>query len=195
MAHHLRAGDGRVQHALTTMDRVVRHSRGFHIDKDSHIFMNKDELLADGWEPDCYPPCGWCAAEQPVGDYANGHYIRPPGAVEWGLYQDPVDRKQYTLDWEAICPNHLAMYQLACKNLCLICGDDLLRHPDTGECGPCRDERIAAIFGDYPPPTDCGCAWHSIYAMPDCAPEPTIYVEPITGYAQPRTEIGDGRLF
>jgi len=182
--------------------KIMRYVAVADMTADSHRFKTKEQLIAEGFEPDVWPPCDWCfidaydlADPQP----AMGNRIRPRQGNpfgEWMLYEDPTARRQYRAnetEWEAICPIHWYMAWLITAPACGWCGENPGR-----VCAECHDEYISSLFGDYQPETDCGCAWHNVFAerQPCWKPEERK-LNPIRGSAQMRPvtdAVGQGVL-
>lgn len=169
---------------------IARHATVADMTADSGRFRTRDQLIEAGFEPDCYPPCDWCLPNPTDPPLAIGNRIRPreghPGSA-WLLYEHPAARRQYDADsWEAICQRHWDATQPRCAE----CGEGL-----GPWCSECRGEYHAALFGDYPPPDDCGCAWHSLYLEWQPCQSRAPVPAPIRGTAPTRTAFTDGRLF
>ena len=174
------------------MAPVVRHRTVADMTSDSHHFKTVEDLIAEGFEPDCPPPCDWCfidAYDPDDPQPAHGNRIRPVLGHpfgSWLSYEDPTARRQYRKGpdgWEAICPIHWYMARLISGPFCGWCGDEIALH--SGWCDNCVSEYNASLFGDYPPPTDCGCAWHNLYLERQPCWTPADDLRPMTGSMQP----------
>ena len=167
---------------------VVKHVIVAGMTDDSHHFYTEEQLLEIGVWKRTPPPCFNC------GDVENVALFRAvddrvPLHRGWRWVGYGMMSVEYPTEGVLyVCGICYHLLRIALGPRCLICGEGVGLW-----CRDCADEYYASLFGDYPPPTDCGCAWHNIYAerQPCWKPERN----PIRGTAQPREAIGDGRLF
>lgn len=156
---------------------IARHVTVADMTADSHHFRTKAQLLAEGFEPMVYPPCDYHVPADADGAQWPGNRVRPiesPALASgrWTWFGSAWVSGYDWRTWEAICDLCFTLLKAATEPPCLICGDYVQDYAD-GWCRDCREENMAAQFGDYRPSDDCGCAWHNIYRVdadgnPDC---------------------------
>ena len=175
---------------------IVKHVAIADMTADSHHFRTKEQLIAEGWEQVCYPPCDYHTPADTDGAMHPGVSVRPKDrSRSWMWFGSALDQRlgyDYRT-WEAICDLCLEMLRMADKrNHCRECGDWIIAHG--GRCEFCWEEYEASVFGDYRPPTDCGCAWHNIYRVDENG-EPSCYGRPLAKsvHSTTRYEPGDKR--
>ena len=139
---------------------IARHVAVFDMTADSHLFRTVEDLAAEGITRQRPPPCFNCD------DDAVLTWLSEDVGWEWvgyGMMADPYPEGGGRIYACQICRE---MLRLATEPHCMVCATG----PGVcaGWCTECAEEYAASLFGDYPPPTNCGCAWHNIYIAPLC---------------------------
>ncbi len=73
---------------------VVRLVSMFDMTADSDTFMTAEQLVAEGWEPVCYPPCDYHSPDDIDGAAHPGVEVRPRDrSLRWMWYGTALDRR------------------------------------------------------------------------------------------------------